>query len=165
MKWFKHWNDLRERPAMKNIRREFGNEGLAVAYRLIEVVTEQYGSGKKFKPYLDVIGETNQQWLATELFERTDDDRVFPNKSTVAKLHEYLIAFNRAGLIDLEKIKDVLTQDTTTGDWSPDPDAWYWRLSIRGFAEMRDEWTMTKTDENGNELPKKKVHVLSAGKR
>jgi hypothetical protein len=107
MLWFRHNNDMRNRPEMKHIANALGAHGVAAAYRLLEVWCDLAGSGENFDPTLVLSGARGEQWLAQEiLLPDYDDDRESSNgvpdfyRST-KRLQEFLVQFELAGLIEL----------------------------------------------------------------
>lgn len=67
MRWFKHLTDTRHNPKFRAIEKKFGESGYARAIKLFEIVAERGGSGKEFRPIVDLRKPpTDLDWLADE---------------------------------------------------------------------------------------------------
>src|SRR5216684_2717793 len=67
MRWFKHFNDTRNNPKFRAIEKKLGEAGYARALKLFEIVAERGGTGKEFRPVIDLRKPpTDLDWLAEE---------------------------------------------------------------------------------------------------
>jgi hypothetical protein len=67
MRWFRHFNDARNNPKFRAIEKKLGEAGYARAFKLFEIIAERGGTGKEFKPVIDLRKPpTDLDWLAEE---------------------------------------------------------------------------------------------------
>src|SRR5579863_28756 len=100
MQWFKHHNDFRNTAAMKRIGQSLGDRGIAAAYRLLEVMCEQCGSGASYNPVLTLEPPHDMNWLGHEIFF-PDEMEAYNSGISTKETQEYIENFACSGLIML----------------------------------------------------------------
>jgi hypothetical protein len=158
MRWFKHDHNFRNTPAMKQIHRMYGNAGVAVAYRLLEVMTEHCGTGEKFRPELTLHLCRSPLWLAEELGV-TEEREYGADMADAGKCVEMLKRFAEFGFITLQAEPSFNQNPETLKFDVPDPKNKIYTIGM-DFAEMKDEWTASQT--KGGDRKRKRVNVLSS---
>ena len=137
MLWFKHWHNLRNSPPMKYIRAVKGDEGVAAAYRLLEVMTERCGSGANFNPILMLAPPYTEHWLACEILTPDEDYMAEPSTK---QLTDMLDVFETGGLIQLGNETGQGRIKDKDGKWQPG-EVTFTTLELCNFEEMQDTWT------------------------
>jgi len=138
MLWFKHWHNLRNSPAMKQIQRELGDPGFAAAIRLLELMTQRCGSGATFNPVLTLGPPTTKRWLGEEIITPTDEGYGdFVDAKTTEK---YLDVFNTAGLIERGSVTVQGATKNEKGAWVEGP-VTFETIALVDFEEIQDRWT------------------------
>lgn len=142
MKWFKHDSDFRQRPYMKFINRRLGAEGVAAAYRLLEVMAESLGKAENKAGTLVLSVPYTELWLAEEL-GLFDEDAYHSDPST-KKLRQVLTVFNQSGLIELRTKKEDGSTTLDESNAVVPAEGKFTTITISGFVGMVDEYTARK---------------------
>jgi len=128
MHWFKHTGVLRNSPQMQHIFEKQGHYGTSCAYRLMEVLTQRSGSGKKFNPVLMLAAPYTLKWLAKEVIGQVWDESYGGYGGMRAgsenEIIDLLNLFTEAGLT---VIKNLGNGEHT--------------VTLANFDEMQDTWT------------------------
>jgi hypothetical protein len=138
MLWFKHWHNLRNSPAMKQIQRQLGDPGFAAAIRLLEVMTQRCGSGASFNPVLTLAPPTTKRWLGEEIITPIDEGygAHVPEKT----IEEFLDVFNTAGLIARGSMTGPGVVKNEKNEWV-ESEVTFETLALIDFEELQDRWT------------------------
>ena len=138
MLWFKHWHNLRNSPAMKQIQRQLGDPGFAAAIRLLEVMTHRCGSGASFNPVLTLAPPTSKRWLGEEIITPVDEG--YGDIVRDKTIEEYLDVFNTAGLIQRGSVTGPGSIKNEKNEWV-ESEVTFETVELVDFEEIQDRWT------------------------
>lgn len=143
MKWFKHDSDFRQRPYMKFIQRRLGAEGVAAAYRLLEVMAESLGKDDNTAGTLTLSPPYTDLWLADEL-GLYEGDSYSADYPSVKKLNQFLNVFQLTRFVELgETTVDGVEISEDEGKLSATKVS-FRTITVPGFVRMIDEYTARK---------------------
>jgi hypothetical protein len=124
---------------MQSIERSLGERGVAAAYRLLEVMCAQCGSGEDYKPVLVLMPPRDLLWLGKEIFIPNPEEP-YDGGITGEETKDFLEAFACAELIQMSsELTDRIVKDES-GKWTPIKIA-FTAVKLVGFEEKLDEWT------------------------
>jgi len=144
MKWFKHDSDFRQRPCMKFIQRRLGSEGVAAAYRLLEVMAESFRKNDNPDGTLRLAPPYTELWLADELGLIEDDG--YGDYPSTKKLLQVLAIFNQVQFIAVSEKTENGSEYADDGTVKPCKVTWR-TITVPGFVGMVDEYTARKVSK------------------
>lgn len=113
MHWYKHNTRFRDSDAMKMILRCEGLQGVAIAYRLLEVGAQHCDEANGFDSTITLEGPLNKDMLAFDVMGSIADEGYGDRPARGKDLEPYLDTFVAAGLIErgVETLPTVETKD------------------------------------------------------
>ena len=131
---------------MKYVADQLGDQGVAGVYRLYEVFAQRFGINEDFSGTITLSPPFTDRWLAQEILlpnlseEQVQEPYRDLNQVPLEQLNRFLKVCSLAGLIEITVHKSQ--SSTTIADGSKvDAGEMTWRkLTIPGFAELKDDW-------------------------
>jgi hypothetical protein len=158
MYWFKHHTNFRDSKPMRMIQRCLGLEGVAVAYKLLEIGAENCNKATEYSSTLILEPPMTKEMLARDLLPPTlEDEQMGFDLPTAKDLIGYLDVFEEAGLI-------VLGSETMRGSTVKDGKrvlcpVTFETIRFVGLEELMDEYTeksRRKAQKEAEKADKKK---------
>ncbi len=157
MHWFKHLTSYRDNPAMKMIFRVCGLEGVAIAYRLMEVGAANCKEETAFSSTLVLEPPLTKDMLAVELLTELDDEGYGARMPKADDIEPYLDTFTVAGLIERGSVTEP--GSTKVNGKRVPADVTFETIRFVGLEDLMDDYTercKRKAEMRRNQTSKKK---------
>ena len=158
MKWYKHLSDFRRSPGMLYVSQCLGDYGVAGVYRLHELFAQRFGVNDDFSGSILLSPPFTDRWLAQEILtpclseEQLQEAYRDLNEVPLEQLNRFLQVCVEAGFLEITTVTASGTETQSDGTKKSVGDSSWRRLTIPGFADLKDEWASVNAKKKSKAL-------------